>query len=70
MSAKSEVMKAKTLIVHGKHDPMIHVKNALTINRLIPHSHLEIISQMRHLIEPEIFVLFDQRLLEHLEQNI
>ena len=69
MSAKSEAMKAKTLIVHSKNDLMIHVKNALIINRLIPHSHLEIISQMRHLIEPEIFVLFDQRLLEHLEQN-
>ena len=66
---KVRSIKAATLIVHGKHDPMIHVKNALTINRLIPHSHLEIISQMRHLIEPEILVLFEQRLLEHLEQN-
>jgi pimeloyl-ACP methyl ester carboxylesterase len=66
---KVRAIKAATLIVHGKHDPMIALKNAHKMHQLIPDSKLEIISQMRHLIEPEIFVLFDQRLLEHLEQN-
>ena len=67
---KVRAIKAATLIVHGKHDPMISLKNAHKMHQLIPDSKLEIISKMRHLIEPEILELFQERLLEHLEQNI
>ena len=66
---KVRAIKAATLIVHGKHDPMIALKNAHKMHQLIPDSKLEIISKMGHLIEPEILELFQERLLEHLEQN-
>lgn len=66
---KVKTIKAATFIVHGEHDPMIHVKNARKMHSLIPDSKLEIISQMRHLIEPEILILFEGQLLEHLKQN-
>ena len=56
-------------MVHGKHDPIIALKDAHKMHQLIPNSKLEIISKMRHLIEPEILELFQESLLEHLMQN-
>ena len=63
---KIQKIKAPTLIIHGKHDPMIHIKNAYKMHKLIPRSKLKIIEQMRHLIEPEILLQFEDDLLEHL----
>jgi len=57
--------KAPTLIIHGKDDPMIHVRNAYKMHKLIPHSKLQIIDNMRHLIEPEILLQFEEKLLNH-----
>ena len=65
---KIQKIKAPTLIIHGKNDPMIHVKNAYKMHKLIPHSKLKIIENMRHLIEPEILDQFEGMLLEHLNQ--
>ena len=65
---KIQKIKAPTLIVHGKNDPMIHVKNAYKMHKLIPHSKLKIIENMRHLIEPEVLNQFEGMLLEHLNQ--
>jgi len=62
-------IQASTLIVHGEDDPMIGVKNAYKMNELIPSSRLEIITGMRHLIEPEILELFKKNLLAHLRCN-
>jgi len=66
---KVKQIKAPTLIIHGKHDPMIDLKNAHKMHTLIPGSQLEIIANMRHLIEPEILKQFEMRLLEHLKLN-
>lgn len=66
---KIRKIKAPTLIIHGKDDPMINIKNAYKMHRLIPHSQLKIIENMRHLIEPEILQQFDGILLEHLKMN-
>ena len=63
---KIQKIKAPTLIIHGKDDPMIRLKNAYKMHRLIPHSKLKIIKEMRHLIEPEILLQFKNDLLEHL----
>ncbi len=63
---KVKSISAKTLIVHGKQDPLIKVKNAYKTNKLIPNSELIILSEMRHLIEPPIFNLFKDDLLNHL----
>jgi pimeloyl-ACP methyl ester carboxylesterase len=60
-------IKASTLIVHGEDDPMIRVKNAHKMHKLIPSSSLKIVAGMRHLIEPEILELFEENLLEHLK---
>ena len=65
---KIQKIKAPTLIIHGKNDPMIHVKNAYKMHKLIPHSKLKIIENMRHLIEPEVLDQFEGMLLEHLNQ--
>ena len=64
---KIKKIKAPTLIIHGKDDPMIHVKNAYKMHKLIPHSKLKIIKNMRHLIEPEVLKQFEGILLEHLK---
>ena len=64
---KIKKIKAPTLIIHGKDDPMIHVKNAYRMHKLIPNSRLKIIKNMRHLIEPEVLKQFEGMLLEHLK---
>ena len=64
---KVQKIKASTLIIHGEHDPMINIKNAYKMHQLIPHSNLEIIPRMRHLIEPEVLEMFEQKLLQHLK---
>ncbi|MBD62804.1 MAG: hydrolase [Gammaproteobacteria bacterium] len=66
---KIRKIKTPTLIIHGKDDPMINIKNAYKMHRLIPNSQLKIIENMRHLIEPEILQQFDAILLEHLKIN-
>ena len=63
---KIQKIKAPTLIIHGKHDPMIRLKNAYKMHKLIPQSNLKIIDDMRHLIEPEILRQFESDLLDHL----
>ena len=64
---KIQNIKAPTLIIHGKQDPMIQLKNAYKMHKLIPHSKLKIIDEMRHLIEPEILIKFEKDLLDHLQ---
>ena len=64
---KIQKIKAPTLIIHGKQDPMIRLKNAYKMHKLIPHSKLKIIDDMRHLIEPEILLQFEVDLLDHLQ---
>ena len=66
---KIRSIKAKTLIVHGKKDPVINVKNSYLMNNLIPNSELIVIDNMRHLIEEEILDQFKNKLLEHLTQS-
>ena len=66
---KIQKIKAPTLIIHGRHDPMIKLRNAYRMHKLIPHSKLKIIDDMRHLIEPEILVQFEGMLLDHLQEN-
>ena len=62
---KVKSIKAPTLIIHGKEDPLIKVKNAYKTNKLIKDSKL--IADMRHLIEPPVFDQFKQDLLKHLK---
>ena len=64
---KIQKIKAPTLIIHGRNDPMIRLKNAYRMHKLIPHSKLKIIDNMRHLIEPEILKQFQAILLNHLQ---
>ena len=64
---KVRSIKAPTLIIHGKEDPLIKVKNAYKTNKLIKDSKLIVISDMRHLIEPPVFDQFKQDLLKHLK---
>ena len=64
---KVKSIKAPTLIIHGKDDPLIKVKNAYITNKLIKNSKLIVISDMRHLIEPPVFDQFKQDLLKHLK---
>ena len=52
---KVKSIKANTLIIHGKEDPLIKVKNAYKTNKLIKNSSLIILPNMRHLIEPPVF---------------
>jgi len=63
---KVKSIKASTLIIHGKEDPLIKVKNAYKTNKLIDNSNLIIISDMRHLIEVPVFNQFKDDLLKHL----
>ena len=65
---KVKSIKAKTLIIHGKEDPLIKVKNAYKTNKLIKNSSLIILPNMRHLIEPPVFDLFKDDLLAHLNK--
>ena len=64
---KVKSIKAPTLIIHGKEDPLIKVKNAYKTNKLIKDSKLIVISDMRHLLEPPVFDQFKQDLLKHLK---
>ena len=64
---KVRSINAPTLIIHGKDDPLIKVKNAYRTNKLIKDSKLIVISDMRHLIEPPVFDQFKQDLLNHLK---
>ena len=66
---KVKSIKAKTLIIHGKEDPLIKVKNAYKTKKYIKNSNLLILPKMRHLIEPPVFDLFKQDLLTHLNHN-
>ena len=63
---KVKSIQTSTLIIHGKEDPLIKVKNAYKTNKLIPNSNLIIISDMRHLIEVPVFNQFEDDLLKHL----
>ena len=65
---KVKSINAPTLIIHGEGDPLIRVKNAYTINKLIKDSKLIIIPDMRHLIEVPVFNQFKDDLLEHLNR--
>ena len=58
-----------TLIIHGKDDPLINVKNAYKVNSLIKNSTLKIIPNMRHLIEIPVFDQFKNDLLFHLNKK-
>ena len=66
---KVRSIKADTLIIHGKEDPVIDVKNSLLMQKLIHNSKLIIIPNMRHLIEEEILDQFKDRLINHLTAN-
>jgi len=63
---KVKSIQASTLIIHGKEDPLIKVKNAYKTNKLIHNSNLIIIPDMRHLIEVPVFNQFKDDLLKHL----
>ena len=65
---KVKSIKANTLIIHGKEDPLIKVKNGYKTNKLIKNSSLIILPNMRHLIEPPVFDLFKDDLLAHLNK--
>ena len=65
---KVKSISAPTLIIHGKDDPLIKVKNAYKMNNLIEGSQLIIIPDMRHLIEPPVFNQFKDNLLLHLSK--
>ncbi len=66
---KIKAIKSSTLIIHGKEDPLLKVRNAYKMHELIPNSELIIIDDMRHMIEPPIFKQFEQKLLDHLNTN-
>ena len=66
---KIKAIKVPTLIIHGDKDPVIEVKNAYTMNKLIPSSKLITIPNMRHLIEEEILDQFKEELLIHLNES-
>ena len=66
---KVRSIKADTLIIHGKEDPVIDVKNSLLMQKLIRNSKLIVIPNMRHLIEEEVLDQFKDRLINHLTAN-
>ena len=66
---KVRSIKADTLIIHGKADPVIDVKNSHLMQKLIRNSKLIVIPNMRHLIEEEILDQFKDRLINHLTAN-
>ena len=63
---KVKSIQSKTLIIHGKEDPLIKVKNAYKANKLITNSELIVLPNMRHMIEPPVFNRFKEDLLNHL----
>ena len=63
---KVKSIKAKTLLIHGKFDPVLNVKNSYFMNKLIANSELIVIPNMRHLIEEEILDQFKDKLKLHL----
>ena len=63
---KVKSIKAKTLLIHGKYDPVLNVKNSYFMNKLIVNSELMVIPNMRHLIEEEILDQFKEKLKLHL----
>jgi len=65
---KIKSISAPTLIIHGKDDPLIKVRNAYKMKKLIENSELIIIPDMRHLIEPPVFNQFKDDLLLHLNK--
>jgi pimeloyl-ACP methyl ester carboxylesterase len=65
LSSKDRISRVKsiktpTLIIHGQNDPVIGVKNAYRMHKLIQESKLIVIPNMRHLIEEEILDQFKQ----------
>jgi pimeloyl-ACP methyl ester carboxylesterase len=66
---KIQSINTPTLIVHGEDDPLLKVKNAYKMHKLIPASELIIIEDMRHLIEQPILDQFKDRLIIHLKTN-
>jgi pimeloyl-ACP methyl ester carboxylesterase len=66
---KVKSIKSKTLIIHGKDDPLIQVKNAYKSHKYIKNSNLIVLPKMRHLIEEPIFDLFKDDLLNHLSED-
>ena len=66
---KIQSIKIPTLIVHGEEDPLLKVKNAYKMHKLIPGSELIIIEDMRHLIEQPILDQFKDKLIIHLNTN-
>ena len=66
---KVKSIESKTLIIHGKEDPLIQVKNAYKAHRYIKNSKLIVLPKMRHLIEEPIFDLFKDDLLSHLSEG-
>jgi pimeloyl-ACP methyl ester carboxylesterase len=71
LSSKNRIKKvksimAKTLLIHGKYDPVLNVKNSYFMNKLIVNSELIVIPNMRHLIEEEILDQFKDKLKLHL----
>ena len=66
---KVNTISIPTLIVHGKTDPLIKVKNAFHTHKLIKNSKIKIIDNMGHLIEEPVFNQFKIDLKNHLEIN-
>ena len=64
---KVKQIEDSTLIIHGKQDPLIHVRNAYYSHDIIANSDLVIIENMGHLIEEEVFEQFKEDLVEHLK---
>ena len=66
---KVKTISVPTLIIHGKTDPLIKVKNAFHTHKLIKNSKIKIIDNMGHLIEEPVFDQFKIDLENHLKTN-